>query len=167
MKNEGGLQEELDILPLLEEESYLKAYPEERKCQAFLELCGAGDIEAIVDLLAEDDEEACQENAKHIDVLRYQDQIKTMNSGLHVAVQNQQTQVAWLLLLLASNLPMQEFPAEVVAAAEALNMTREDQTGKTDIRGLKDAGGATAEQRAASLGGVWRGWVHSGRLKAV
>ena len=100
LKNEGGLQERLDILPILTEESYLKAYPEERRCRAFLEFCGEGDVEAIVDLLnddddGEEDEENSSQGAGHgIDVLRYQDQVGSIGSGLHVAVQNQRVEVA-------------------------------------------------------------------------
>lgn len=160
----------LDILPLLTEETYLKAYPEERKSQAFLEFCGVGDIEAITDLLKDNgegsDEEEERDAVKSMDVLRYQDHIRTMESGLHVAVRNQQTQVAWLLLLLASSLPMQEIPAEVLAAAEGFALVRDYQRGKIDIRELQDREGMTAEQRAVSIGGVWGEWVQSGRLKA-
>ena len=36
LNNEGGLQEQIDIAPILREESYLRAYPEERKCRACL-----------------------------------------------------------------------------------------------------------------------------------
>ena len=168
LKNEGGLQERLDILPLLTEETYLKTYPEERRCQAFLEFCGEGDVEAIVDLLRGDGENEADEGqseGKSIDVLRYQDQIRTMNSGLHVAVQNQRTEIAWLLLLLASSLDLSYFPASALDAARAFDLERENQTGKLDIRNLKDGEGMTADQRAASMGGVWQEWVSSGRLK--
>ncbi|KAJ4346622.1 uncharacterized protein N0V89_010553 [Didymosphaeria variabile] len=121
LNNEGGLQENLDILPLLTEESYLKAYPNERKCRAFLEFCREGDMQAIVGMLQGDnedsdededeDEEMADDDAEGsadvgIDaLLRYQDPIGEMQSGLHAAVQAQSREVAWLLLLLASNLP--------------------------------------------------------------
>src|SRR5690242_17088937 len=49
------LQTDLDILPLLTEESYLKAYPEDRKCRAFLEFCREGDYKAIVEMLQDDE----------------------------------------------------------------------------------------------------------------
>ena len=171
LKNEGGLQERLDILPILTEESYLKAYPEERKARAFLEFCGEGDVEAIVDLLndgddGEEDQGTSGSNAGHaIDILRYQDQIGSLGSGLHVAIQNQRMEVVWLLLLLASTLKMDEFPSAAVQAAQNLGIQREDQSGKVDIRSLKDSQGTTAEQRAASIGGVWTEWIRSGRLK--
>ncbi|KAL9104690.1 MAG: hypothetical protein Q9163_000368 [Psora crenata] len=168
LKNEGGLQKSLDILPLLAEETYLKAYPEERKCQAFLEFCGDGDIAAIVDLLKDDDDQMNSEQGAavmDIDVLRYQDHIRTMNSALHVAIQNQQECVAWLLLLLASNLDQSQFPAALLGYAEELGLKRNDLTGKVDIRTLRDAEGMTAEQRAASVGGIWENWIRVGRLK--
>lgn len=169
LKNEGGAQEGLDMLPILTEESYLKAYPEERRCRAFLEFCGEGDVEAIVDLLNDDDGEEDEENsgqgAEHrIDVLRYQDQIGSMGSGLHVAVQNQRMEVAWLLLLLASTLKIDQFPAAVLQAAQNFGIQREDWGGKVDIRSLKDSQGMIAEQRAAGIGGMWTEWLQSGRL---
>ena len=172
LKNEGGLQERLDILPILTEESYLKAYPEERKARAFLEFCGEGDVEAIVDLLndSDDGEEEPETSgsiaAQELDILRYQDQIGSMGSGLHMAIQNQRTDVVWLLLLLASTLKMDEFPSAAIQAAQNLGIQREDQSGKADIRSLKDSQGTTAEQRAASMGGIWTEWVRSGRLKS-
>ena len=174
LKNEGGLQEGLDILPILTEESYLKAYPEERRCRAFLNFCGEGDVEAIVDLLNDDDgeeeveeeEEGSGQGAGHgTDVLRYQDQFGSLGSGLHFAVQNQRMEVAWLLLFVASTLKIDQFPTAVLQAARNLGVQREDQNGKPDIRSLKDSEGMTAEQRAASIGEVWTEWLQSGRLK--
>ena len=171
LKNEGGLQKALDILPLLTEETYLKAYPEERKAQAFLEFCADGDVQAVVDLLNDyeddDEEDPFKHEGKgdHIDILLYQDQIRTMSSGLHVAVQNQRIEVAWLILLLASKLEESHFPQVVLQAAEHYGVRREDQIGRADIRTLQDAEGKTAEQRAAEMGGVWAEWITSGRLK--
>lgn len=180
LTNEGGSQMGLNILPILMEESYLKAYPEERKCRAFLEFCGEGDIEAIVDMLNDqreedddDDEEiAGQEKCSDTrirskDILRYQDQIGSMGSGLHVAVENQRTDVAWLLLLLASPFDISQTPDEVLRAADELGISREDQTGRIDIRSLRDSEGRTAEDRAASTGGIWNEWIQLGRLKEV
>lgn len=166
--NEGGQQENIDILPLLSEEGYLKAYPEERKCRAFLEFCREGDVDAVIAMLQDgdsdsDDEDAMQD-ASEIDILRYQDTLGEMQSGLHAAVQGGSQEIAWLLLLLASNLDRSQFPPEVFEAAKNFGVDREDQTGKEDIRGLKDAQGRTAEALAAELGGVWAGWPGTGRL---
>ena len=169
LNNEGGLQTGLDILPLLSEESYLKAYPEERRCKAFLEFCAEGDIEAIVDLLDNDEATAGEDSDNveaRIDVLRYQDPMRSMNSGLHIAILNDREKVAWLLLSLASNLESTRFPLEVLQAAEKLGIRREDQTGEADIRSLRDSEGMTAEQHAKQIGGIWNTWLECGRLTA-
>ncbi|KAF2730901.1 hypothetical protein EJ04DRAFT_499714 [Polyplosphaeria fusca] len=172
LNNEGGLQENLDIYPLLSEESYLRAYPEERKCRAFLEFCREGDVKAIVDMLQDDDgddEEDGDEDPQGRtigpdELLRYQDPIGEMQSGLHAAVQGGSREVAWLLLLLASELDLQQFPALVFQEASALGIMRGDTSGKVDIRGLKDSSGKTADDLAREVGGVWIGWPGSGRL---
>jgi hypothetical protein len=83
MNNEGGLQQQIDIFPLLQEESYLRAYPEDRKCRAFLEFCKEGDHHAIADLLKSCDEDADEDDEEMIpeamgpsksvdEILRYQ-----------------------------------------------------------------------------------------------
>ncbi|MCJ1240127.1 hypothetical protein MMC14_008127 [Varicellaria rhodocarpa] len=170
LHNEGGMQPSLDILPILAEESYLKAYPEERKCRAFLEFCREGDVEAIVDLLnaiddseSEDDDDEGNDSVKTeeptesyiplaaADILRYQDPIGSMYSALHIAVISEKLETVWLLLLLASTL--EHIPPEVVDAAEALGISRGDQTGKRDIRTLVDTDGRTAIQYA-QLGSI-------------
>ena len=165
LNNEGGLQENLDILPLLTEESYLKAYPEDRKARAFLEFCREGDVQAIVGMLRPDsDDDEGDEDDHGIDFLWYQDPIGDMQSGLHAAVAGGSREVAWLLLLMASNLDMLQFPPEVFQEASALGIMRADTTGKTDIRSMKDAQGRTAEDLAEEIGGVWHGWGGTGRL---
>jgi hypothetical protein len=178
LNNEGGLQEQIDIFPILKEESYLRAYPEERKCRAFLEFCREGDHRAIVDLLKSCDEqpddgdvdldemnEAAAASSKTPDeILRYQDPIGEMASGLHAAAANGHREVAWLLLLLASQLPELDIPALVFQEAAALGVMREDQDGKVDIRSLRDAQGRTAEDVAKEFGIIWNGWIGNGRL---
>lgn len=176
LHNEGGIQEGLDILPLLTEENYLRAYPEDRICRAFLEICREGDVSGVVDLLKSCDEEDEEDEDEEMDgeppvarksadeVLRYQDPIGDMQSGLHAAVAGGSREVAWLLLLLASTLPELEFPALVYQEAASLGVMRADQTGKVDIRSLRDSEGKSAEQLAAQMGGVWTGWPGTGRL---
>lgn len=183
LHNEGGLQQSLDILPLLSEESYLKAYPNERKCRAFLEFCREGDMQAIIGIITGDndssddeddedeemvDQDQDQEHTAEVGIdalLRYQDPIGEMQSGLHAAVQAQSREVAWLLLLLASNLPLLEFPPEVFQEAETLGIMRGLTEDKTDIRSMRDANGKTAEDLAKEVGGVWiTGWIGNGRL---
>lgn len=167
LNNEGGLQEGIDIFPILQEESYLRAYPEERRCRAFLEFCREGDHQAIAELLVscgeDEDGDAGEGPGKTADeVLRYQDAIGEMESGLHAAVANGHREVAWMLLLLASSYPEMEFPALVFQEAAALGVMREEQGGKVDIRSLKDAHGRTAEDLAQDV--VWYGWTGNGRL---
>jgi hypothetical protein len=88
-----------------------------------------------------------------------------MQSGLHAAAANGHREVAWLLLLLASDLSQAEFPPLVFQEAAAIGVMREDQDGLTDIRSLKDAAGRSAEDVAAQEGGVvWNGWIGNGRL---
>ena len=176
LNNEGGLQEQIDIFPLLKEESYLRAYPEERKCRAFLEFCREGDFRAVVDLLKScteqpddggdvDVDEMNDASSKTPDeILRYQDPIGEMASGLHAAAANGHREVAWLLILLASQFPELEIPALVFQEAATLGVMREDQEGKVDIRSLRDAQGRTAEDVAKEVGVIWNGWIGNGRL---
>ena len=164
LRNEGGFQENLDILPLLTEESYLKAYPEDRKKRAFLEFCREGDVPAIVGMLQPDSDEEDDAEPHSIDFLWYQDPIGDMQSGLHAAVAGGSREVAWLLLLMASNLDQLAFPAEVYQEAATLGVMRGDMTGKTDIRSMRDSQGRTAEDLAQEVGGVWHGWAGTGRL---
>lgn len=182
MHNEGGVQNDLDILPLLTEESYLKAYPEDRKARAFLEFCNQGDVQAIVDMLQDDEDEDEDEDeddeeeqmevdksanpARDIDLLRYQDPIGDMQTGLHCAVANQKADVAWLLLYLASRLDIGEFPPNLLQIAESLGVSRneEEVQSKPDIRSLRDSEGRSAEDVAREVGGVWQEWIGRGRL---
>ena len=173
LHNEGGLQENLDILPMLTEESYLKAYPEERKARAFLEFCHAGDAQAVAEMIkfskeASDDEDEHGPSMEH--VYRYQDPIGNMQSGLHAAVQAGSREVAWLLLLMASDMPLTEFPALVFQEAGSIGIMREDAESARlpDIRTLRDADGHTAEDLAREMLGqgnaIWNGWIGNGRL---
>jgi hypothetical protein len=162
VRNEGGVQENLDILPILTEEGYLKAFPEERKARAFLEFCKEGDLEAIVGLVKDHHEGGSEEG--DVDGLRYQDGLGDMSSGLHAAIYNGQEEVAWLLLLLGSNLDWESFPPQVTEAAGRYGISLNDRHGDPDIRGLKDSQGHTAADIARSLGGIWSEWCERGRL---
>jgi hypothetical protein len=175
LNNEGGLQENLDILPLLTEETYLRAYPEERKCRAFLEFCREGDYKAVIGMLQDDEEEDEEDDEMDTgegqvrdisadELLRYQDPIGDMQSGLHAAVQAGSRETAWLLLLLASSIDLTQFPAEVFQEAEVLGVMRGDLTGKTDIRSLKDGDGKSAEDLAKENAALWADWIGNGRL---
>jgi hypothetical protein len=87
-----------------------------------------------------------------------------MQSGLHAAVQAQSREVAWLLLLLASNLDLMQFPPEVFQEAASMGIMRGLTEDKVDIRSLRDANGKSAEDYAKEIGGVWNGWTGNGRL---
>ncbi|MCJ1389796.1 hypothetical protein MMC18_002653 [Xylographa bjoerkii] len=158
LHNEGGLQEGLDILPLLAEESYLRAYPEERKARAFLEFCREGDVQAVFDLLDDDGEGDEEDGAEKLvpmevaDVLQYQDPLGSLYSGLHTAVISEKVEVIWLLLLIASGLEMHRFPPQVLQAAEQLGADRlfGVHSDLLDVRTLKDADGHTAATLASS-----------------
>ncbi|KAL6712862.1 hypothetical protein ACLMJK_009574 [Lecanora helva] len=179
IKNEGGQQQGVNILPMVTEEAYLRAYPEERRCQAFLDFCGQGDIEVLVgvfqvdeeddDKIDEEDGDDDMQRAEHVaglDILRYQNHAAgSLSTGLHIAVRENRFEVAWLLLLLASTLTVSQFPSPVLQAAQGFNLQRDDQSGKIDIRSLKDSDGKTPEQRAIEMGGDWVEWVQSGRLR--
>ena len=175
LHNEGGLQESIDLLPILQEESYLRAHPAERKSRAFLEFCRQGDHRAIADLLTscreeeEEEEDAAAADPQHPpdQILRYRDPLSTPAhlTGLHYAFAHAHREVAWLLLLLASTYPEMEIPALVFQEAAVLGVMRADQTGREDIRGMRDARGRTAEDVAREGGmAVWNGWVGTGRL---
>jgi hypothetical protein len=111
-----------------------------------------------------DDDETLGRKIGPDELLRYQDPIGDMQSGLQAAVQGGSQEVAWLLLLLASTLPLTQFPPEVFQQAEAFGIERGDLTGKTDIRALRDSEGKSAEDSAREIGGVWTGWLGTGRL---
>lgn len=158
------MQEGLDIMPLLVEASYLKAYPEERKGRAFVEFAGEGDAIPMMDMLKDDGEDSDGEPS--IDLLRYQDPIGGMSSALHAAVSNGNATVAWLLLWLASGLDTAQFPQQIVANAQEFELSRESAMGHPDIRTLKDSEGMTAQQHAVSIGGIWTEWLNLGWLNA-
>ncbi|KAF2421849.1 hypothetical protein EJ08DRAFT_672895 [Tothia fuscella] len=170
LNNEGGLQENLDILPLLTEESYLKAYPSDRKPRAFLEFCREGDFHAIINMLQTPDDPSNPSSSSSdndpYSILTYQDPMGDMQSGLHAAVVGQSREVAWLLLLLASEYSLMEFPPLVFQEAASLGVMRPEEglEGRVDVRTLRDAKGRSAEDLAEEVGGVWHGWSGTGRL---
>ncbi|KAG9388840.1 hypothetical protein A1F94_001733 [Pyrenophora tritici-repentis] len=127
-----------------------KHTPKIEKARAFLEFCREGDYKAVIDMLLDDDMEEDEEGdvemgttdhpEKEVGIdrlLRYQDPIGDMQSGLHAAV-------------------FQE--------AEAMGIMRGLTEDKVDIRSLRDANGKTAEDIAKEVGGVWVGWTGNNRL---
>lgn len=165
LNNEGGLQEGLDIMPLLVEASYLKAYPEERKGRAFVEIAGEGDAMSMLDMLIEHDDDIERDGQPtSVDVLRYQDPLGGMNSALHAAVVNGNEGVVWLLLWLASSLDSSAFPADVVQPAIEMGILRGHMANQDDIRCLTNSEGKTAAKLAEEDGGLWARWVDAGWL---
>ena len=164
LNNEGGLQEGLDIMPLLIEASYLKTYPEERRGRAFVEFAREGDVISMVDMLKEDAEDS--DGGGSIDLLRYQDPLGGMSSALHAAINSNNVTIAWLLLWLASGLDTARFPQEIATHAQEMELPRAGVAGKLDVRTLKDSDGLTAQQRATTTGGIWNEWIKHGWLDA-
>lgn len=169
--NEGGIQSNLDILPLITEEAYLEANPSKRAARAFMTMCAEGDVSGIVELLKnvsskgeideEEDEEEEGTMTPH-EIVRWQDPLDGGKTGLHVALEKGQEEVVWLLLWLSSGLETSEFP-EVVAEA-AKQMQAERLGGAEDIRGLRDEAERTPADVARQMGTAWAGLVGAGVL---
>lgn len=154
--SEGSAGEPLDMLPTLREEAYLSTHPEARPARAMQTMCVEGDVQGILELLSESDE------AERDALLRYQDPLNSMKSGLHLAVEHEQLEVFWLLMWLGSRLPQERFPDEVWGLVQALEVGRSASASGEDIRALKDEAGRTAGDLAAEMHGVWQSIVQAG-----
>jgi hypothetical protein len=152
--NEGGTQDGLDILPLIIEEAYLDANPTARPARAFMTMCAEGDVAGIVELLKVIEDDHDDEDMAPAQLLRYQDPLDGMMTGLHVAIEKSKEEVVWLLLWLASDLPTNVFPGEVVQLAQLMGADRVPSR-EGDIRGLRDEQERTAADTASSMGSVW------------
>ncbi|SPO07147.1 uncharacterized protein DNG_09841 [Cephalotrichum gorgonifer] len=149
--SEGGVEENLDILPVLTEESYLSAHPEARPARALHVLAEGGDVHSAVELLHSLSDDGEEESLPAL--VRYQDPLAGLKSALHIAVKADQEGMVWLLLWLSSNLPEGVFPDESRALAEAIGLGRLPVTSADeDIRSLRDANSDTAEALARSAG---------------
>lgn len=165
--NEGGVQDNLDILPLITEEAYLDGHPTARPARAFMTMCSEGDVGGIMELLESqgDDEDSMEEFMPPAEILRYQDPLNGMKSSLHIAIEKSQEEIVWLLLWLASSLDLSVFPKEVAHAAQGLGAGRGTAGAGADIRSLKDEEGHTAEDIAAGMGGFWNVLLQPGVLR--
>ncbi|KAI9167309.1 putative phospholipase C20G8.02 [Paramyrothecium foliicola] len=132
--NEGGTEENLDILPSVTEEAYLQNNPEARPARALHVMCSEGDVGGIVVLLHDAGGEGADVGA----LIRYQDPLANMKSGLHLAIESGQEEVAWLLLWLSSTVPDEVFPQPAVQAAQSMGVGRLNVGVDADIRSLKD-----------------------------
>ena len=173
VRNEGGVQQNFDILPSATEEAYLRAYPEERRGHAYLEFCREGDIDAIIHMIKDTDDDDSDDDDMsgnaHPDTgfLSYTGTFEGIEgSGLHVAIRYRREDVAWLLLALGSTLDWSQFPPPVLQAMQSFGLSKEDRIAGVDIRTLKDSQGRSPKALAEELGGLWTSWVESGRLTA-
>lgn len=162
-KNEGGLQANLDILPAVTEEAYLSNNPEARPARAFQLMCSEGDVGGMVELL-EDIDGAGDENISVLSVLRYQDPLSNMKTGLHLAIERGQVDVAFLLLWLCSSASDTEFPEDGRNTAQILGLGRLTLDGNADIRLLKDGNGLTASDYARQSTEPWSRFLNGGLL---
>lgn len=148
-------------MSLIAEEAYLDANPSARPARAFMTMCGEGDIAGIVELLQALQEEPDEGDMSPAELLRFQDPLDGMKTGLHVAIEREQQEATWLLLWLASHIPTNAFPEEVAQIAATMDAGRETADG-VDIRSLKDEQDRTPEQAASEVGGVWAGLLGAG-----
>lgn len=128
-------------------------------------MCAEGDVAGIVELLNALEDDPDEGDMSPSTLLRYQDPLDSMKTGLHVAIERSQQEAVWLLLWLASGLPNHVFPGEVVQAAESLQVYRGTAEG-VDIRALRDGEGRTGEYVAGSMGGEWAALLRAGLLRS-
>lgn len=117
--------------------------------------------------MKDDSENEFEDQEQEVDLLRYQGTFEGIEgSALHVAIQYQRVEVAWLLLAMASTLDWSKFPSNVLQAMESLGLSKSDRRASPDIRSLQDSNGRTPLALAQSVGGVWSTWVTDGRLNS-
>ncbi|KAG5979652.1 hypothetical protein E4U55_004921 [Claviceps digitariae] len=158
--NEGGIQEDLDIMDSLTEEAYIQNHPETRPARAFHVMCSKGDITGVIDLL----EDMSGEGHDVGSIVRYQDPLNDMKSGLHLSVETQQVAMVLTLLWLSSTLPAELFPDLFLRSAEEKGLGRLTVQPGEDIRGLRDYQGRTAETIAKQNPGPWSALLEVGAL---
>jgi hypothetical protein len=146
--NEGGVQNDLDILPTLTEEAFLESNPGARRAKAMHTMCFEGDAEGIMDLLRD----ASEDEVDVGDLIRFQDPLEDMKSALHFAIEGNHEAVVWLLLWLSSGLTTSDFPEPVRDQAEAVSINRLSVGPESDIRALRDEQGLTGENVAQRTG---------------
>ncbi|KAG6012628.1 hypothetical protein E4U43_007712 [Claviceps pusilla] len=158
--NEGGIQEDLDIMDSLREEAYIQNHPETRPARAFHVMCSKGDIAGVIDLL----QDLSGEGHDIGSIVRYQDPLDDMKSALHLSVEAQQVAMALTLLWLSSTMPAESFPDLFLRSAEEKGLGRLAVQPGDDIRGLRDYQGRTAETVAKQNPGPWSVLLEAGAL---
>ena len=179
--NESGLQEGYDIYSDIAEEAYYSTYPQFLRARPFLAMCSEGHVEGVIELCREadgagdeeagdddemadddDDDTPAVQQVSSAALLRHQDPLSQMATGLHVAIANDQVHIAYLLLYLASRLPLDQFPPELLQFAAQIERPEKDIAENVDIRSLQTAQGESAEVFALRRGGVWAEMVQRG-----
>lgn len=158
--NEGGIQDGLDIMPSIKEEAYLEAHPEAAPARALHVMCSEGDLDGLIELLYHSGDQVPDLGA----MIRYQDPLSGMKSGLHLAVECRQEAVAWLLLWLSSTLPSDTFPLDARQSVESMGLGRLDVDSATDIRRLVDSDSRTAADLSMELGSPYMRLADAGLL---
>lgn len=116
-------------------------------------------------MIKEDSEDDIELEDEESDILRYTGTFEGIEgSALHVAVQYNREEVAWLLLAMASNLDWSKFSQPVLQAMQSLGLSKEDRKANPDIRTLTSEKGQTPRELAQQMGGIWNGWIADGRL---
>ena len=127
-------------------------------------VCAEGDVAGIVELLQAIEEDSDEGDMSPAEVLRYQDPLDGMKTGLHVAVEKSQQEAVWALLWLASEVPTSAFPEEVTRDAQSMGSSRQTTQGP-DIRGLRTSSGKSAADVAETMGGTWAALLGAGFLQ--
>ncbi|KAG5926526.1 hypothetical protein E4U42_003238 [Claviceps africana] len=158
--NEGGVQQDLEIMDSLTEETYLQNHPESRPARAFLVMCSKGDIAGAIDLL----QDVSGEGHDVGSIVRYQDPLDDMRSGLHLSVDSQQVAMVLTLLWLSSTMPAESFPDLFLRSVEEKGLGRLSVQSGEDIRCLRDCQGRTAEAIARQNPGPLTALLDAGAL---
>ncbi|KAK4200794.1 hypothetical protein QBC40DRAFT_224946 [Triangularia verruculosa] len=153
--NEGGMQENLNILPHLTEEAYLSSHPEFRPAKALHTLASEGDTAGILELLA--DVDADEDITLSLpQLLCWQDPLNESKTAMHLALENAQEEVFWLLLWLNSGVHTSVFPEQVVQSCEGVGLPRRQTVPEgEDLRFVRDGSGKGAGDMCRGLGGAW------------
>ena len=152
--NEGGVQEGLDIFPVLTEEAYLAAHPEARPARAMHTMLAEGDVTGAIDVLVDIDSDG-DTDGDAAQLLRWTDPLNGGRSALHVAIEAKQEEAFWLLLWLASGMGTDFFPPELTQTAQALGLPRRAVPANEDIRFIRDESGRSPRQLLAEMGPPW------------